>query len=249
MPLSRILIRLVLLAIIFSAPLRALGAEDMANAIFLVASSELKERTFRETVVLVTQPRNGGPWGVIINRPLVQRLSEVFTEYETLKDRKDVVHFGGPVQRDGLVFLVRTSEPPPRSAPVLKNAYFVSDLDWIDGLFKRPEPTQGLRVYYGYSAWAPGQLQKELERGGWHILPADAETVFEMDPARIWPELNQRAGTKQTRKDEGRRMKVDLASISRTAGVIPHPSSLILRGAHHPSLITHHALSARGASR
>ena len=197
MSLSRILIRLVLLAVMFSAPLRALGAEDMANAIFLVASSELKERTFRETVVLVTQPPRGGPWGVIINRPLVQRLSEVFTEYETLKDRKDVVHFGGPVQRDGLVFLVRTSEPPPLAVPVLKDVYFVSDLDWIDGLFRRPVPTRGVRVYYGHSGWAPGQLQNELERGGWHVVPADAETVFDKDPARIWPELIKHAGAKR----------------------------------------------------
>jgi len=195
--LSWTLIRLVLLAVMFSAPLRALGAEDMANAIFLVASSELKERTFRETVVLVTQPRRGGPWGVIINRPLEQRLSEVFSEYETLKGRKDVLHFGGPVQGDGLVFLVRTSEPPPRAVPVLKDVYFVSDLDWIDGLFRRPVPTRGVRVYYGHSGWAPGQLQTELERGGWHVVPADAETVFDKDPARIWPELIKHAGAKR----------------------------------------------------
>jgi putative transcriptional regulator len=175
------------------------AAEMPANAIFLVASTELKERAFRETVVLVTQPPRGGPWGVIINRPLVQRLSEVFTEYETLKHRKDVLHFGGPVQRDGLVFLVRTTEPPPRAVPVLKDVYFVSDLDWIDGLFRRPEPTRGVRVYYGHSGWAPGQLQNELERGGWHVVPADAETVFDKDPAEIWPELIKRATTRQTR--------------------------------------------------
>ena len=175
----------------------ASAAEMPANAIFLVASTELKDPNFRESVVLVTQPPSGGPWGVIINRPLEQRLSEVFTEYEALKERKEVLHFGGPVQRDGLVFLVRTSEPPPRSVSVLKEVYFVSDLDWIDGLFRRPEPTRGLRVYYGHAGWAPGQLQKELERGGWHVVPADAATVFDKDPARIWPELIKLASTKR----------------------------------------------------
>lgn len=248
MPLSRTLTYLALLAIMFSAPLRALGAEDMANAIFLVASLELKARPFRETVVLVTQPRRGGPWGVIINRPLVQRLSEVFTEYESLKDRKDVVHFGGPVQRDGLVFLVRATEPPPRAVPVLKDVYFVSDLDWIDGLFRRPEPTRGVRVYYGHSGWAPGQLQNELERGGWHVLPADAETVFDKDPASIWPELVKRATTKQTRKeDEGGRRKDDLVFARASRGVIPHPSSFILRATPHSSPVTDHVSWINGA--
>ena len=242
MPLPRTLIRLVLLTIMFSAPLRGLGAEDMANAIFLVASSELKERTFRETVVLVTQPPRGGPWGVIINRPLVQRLSEVFSEYETLKDRKDVLHFGGPVQRDGLVFLVRTTEPPPRAVPVLKDVYFVSDLDWIDGLFRRPDPTRGVRVYYGHSGWAPGQLQKELERGGWHVVPADAETVFDKDPARIWPELIQRAGTKQTRKHE----LVPLPALRGSSG-FRGPLGRTLPVTHHPSPIIDHVSWISGA--
>lgn len=178
------------------------AAEMQANAIFLVASPELKDPNFREAVVLVTHPREGGPWGVIINRPLGHRLSEVFTEYEALKDRKDVLFFGGPVVREGLVFLVRSLKPPPRAVPVLRDVHFISDIDWIDGLLRRPDPTRGLRVYSGYSGWAPGQLQREIERGGWHVMPADAETVFETDPAQIWPELIQRATAKQTRKDE-----------------------------------------------
>ncbi len=238
-------VSLILALVALSTPV--FPAEQVANAIFLVAKPELKDRNFRETVVLVTQPPRGGPWGVIINRPLVQRLSEVFTEYETLKDRKDVLHFGGPVQPDGLVFLVRTTEPPPRAVPVLKDVYFVSDLDWIDGLFRRPEPARGVRVYYGHSGWAPGQLQKELDRGGWHVVPADAETVFDKDPARIWPELIQRATTKQTWKDEGGRRKDDLVFAPASRGVIPHPSSFILRLTHHPSPVTDHVSWINGA--
>jgi putative transcriptional regulator len=169
------------------------------NAVFLIANPGLQDPNFRETVVLVTHPREGAPWGVIINRPLEHRLSEVFTEYETLKNRKDVLFFGGPVAREGLVFLVRSLKPPPRAVPVLRDIYFISDIDWIEGLLQRPEPTRGLRVYAGYSGWAPGQLQREIARGGWHVLPADAETVFDKNPARVWPELIKRAATRQAR--------------------------------------------------
>lgn len=175
------------------------AAEMQANAIFLVASPELKDPNFRETVVLVTHPREGGPWGVIINRPLEHRLSEVFTEYETLKNRKDVLFSGGPVAREGLVFLVRSLKTPPRAVPVLRDVYFIGDIEWIEGLLQRPEPTRGLRVYSGYSGWAPGQLQREIARGGWHVLPAEAEIVFDMESARIWPELIRRATTQKTR--------------------------------------------------
>ena len=174
------------------------AADDAANAIFLIAKRELGDPNFRETVVLVTHPREGGPWGVIINAPLDRRLTEVFPEHESLKPRKDVLYFGGPVQREGLVFLVRSFKPPPRSVQVLRDVYFTGDVDWIDGQLKRPNPTRGLRVYTGYSAWAPGQLQKEIERGSWYVLPADAETVFEKESHRIWPELVERAATQRT---------------------------------------------------
>jgi putative transcriptional regulator len=52
-------------------------------------------------------------------------------------------------------------------------------------------------VFAGYSGWAAGQLQGELERGAWHMVPADAATVFETPPERIWPELIKRATTRQ----------------------------------------------------
>jgi putative transcriptional regulator len=79
----------------------------------------------------------------------------------------------------------------------LRDVHFVSDTDWIDAQFKRAEPTRGLRVYAGYAGWARGQLQNEIARGGWHVVPADADTVFELDAARIWPELIERASGKR----------------------------------------------------
>ena len=169
------------------------------NAIFLVAARELKDPNFRETVVLVTQPGRGGPWGVIINRPLEQRLSEIFTDQESLRGSQDVVFFGGPVDREGLVFVVRTDSPPPRAVPLLRDVYFTGDVQWIESRFRSSEPTRGMRVYAGRSGWAPGQLQREIERGGWHVHPADAEMVFDKDPSRIWPELIEKVTSKRTR--------------------------------------------------
>jgi putative transcriptional regulator len=123
----------------------------------------------------------------------------VLADQPSLKGRKDVLFFGGPVMRQGLVFLVRGLQPPGNSTAVLRDVYFTGDTDVIEGLLRRPDPTQGLRVYAGYAGWGAGQLQNEIARGGWHVVPADAATIFEMDPARIWPELIKRAVTRQTR--------------------------------------------------
>lgn len=195
-PFSKLLV--FLSALSFLAPVCAPAAETAASGVFLVASRELQDPNFRETVLLVTQPRQGPPWGVIVNRPLDRLLSEVISDHPTLKGRKDVLFFGGPVLPQGLIFLVRGSSPPKRATIVLRDAFFTGDVDFIETLLKRPDPTRGLRVYSGYAGWGPGQLQNEIERGSWHVVPADSDTLFDMDPARIWPELIKRAATKHT---------------------------------------------------
>jgi putative transcriptional regulator len=147
-------------------------------------------------------------------------LSEALPDQESLKGRKDVLFFGGPVMRQGLVFLVRGSNPPERATAVLRDVYFTGDTELITDLLKRAEPTRGLRVYAGYTGWGAGQLQSEIARGGWHIVPADSETIFDKDPARIWPELIQRATTKHTNTREIEFSPPDLPlTISRSQGL------------------------------
>jgi putative transcriptional regulator len=191
------LARVALLAFAL-APASATAA-DPANGIFLVAKHEMKDPRFRETVVLVTQPPQGGPFGVIVNRPLDKPLSEVFPQHAGFKGKTDMLFRGGPVMPDGLVFLVRTAKPPTRAMQVLKNVYFMGDKEWLETQLRQSDPTRGLRVYAGYSGWSPGQLQNEMQRGDWYVLPADAETIFEKEVSRIWPDLVQRASARPTR--------------------------------------------------
>lgn len=168
------------------------------SGVFLVASRMIRDPNFSRTVVLVTQMPNGAPVGVIINRPLKRRLSELFPEFEALKARRDVVYFGGPVARDGLVFAVRSREPPARGVHVLSDVYLTGDPAAVEKLLSAEHFTKSFRVYSGYSGWAPRQLKNEIERGDWYVLPADAETIFEKRANHIWPELITRATLRRT---------------------------------------------------
>jgi len=194
----------LIFALLAAMPVPA--AETQANAIFLVARRGMTDPNFRETVVLVTLPPRGVPIGVVINRPLERRLSEAFPDVAGLKGRKEVLYYGGPVARDGLVFLVRSAKPPEGSQLLLRDVFFTSDIELIEKLLKRKDPLDGLRVFSGYAGWGPDQLHREIARGTWHIVPADSDTVFRKDTAGIWPELIERATTKHTKADGGWRM-------------------------------------------
>jgi putative transcriptional regulator len=177
--------------------LPAMAQDEPANSVFLVANRRLIDPNFRQTVVLVTQHAGGSPVGVIVNRPTNLPLAKVFPENPKLAEEGDVVFFGGPVLPRLLVYVFRYQAEPKDSLRVLNDVYMSFNSELLADLLKRTRPTEGLRVFAGYSGWGPGQLQREIAQGDWYVVRADAETIFRWDPADVWTEMIKRATAKQ----------------------------------------------------
>jgi putative transcriptional regulator len=170
-----------------------------AKGKFLVAARKLIDPNFMQTVVLLIDYDQNGAMGVIINRPLEMKLSEVFKDIKELQKRADTVFSGGPVMRNQLLLLVRTDARPEGSLRVLQDVYVASQLKLIGQMIKNEEKGDRFRVYAGYAGWGRGQLDQEVKRGDWHILAADADTVFNKESSQIWPELIHRSSLKFVR--------------------------------------------------
>lgn len=196
-------------------PWSLLAAEQgTPNGIFLIAKPGMPDPNFRETVVLVTQDSNNQTLGVIVNRPTQLLLNRVFPENKTLKKSKDNLFFGGPVARTALIFLFRASQRPSEALHVLQDVYLSTNSELLNEMLSRPKPTDNLRVYAGYSGWAPGQLQGEMKRGDWHVINADPETIFKKDPKTVWPELVKRASSKSVKgRDHPRIPAIECAMV------------------------------------
>lgn len=189
--------RLAIAALVFGWVSPAIWAQPAANGVFLVAQPTLNEATFRRTVILITQLPAAGPMGVIINRPLKVSLREALPKHDSIAALPQPLFFGGPVAQRNLMFLVRTDAPPPHAIAILNDVYLLGDADWVDGAL-RDGRLSDVRVYAGHSGWAPGQLQAELQRQGWYVLPADSSIVFDADSKTVWPELIKRAVLRPT---------------------------------------------------
>ncbi|HTS54924.1 MAG TPA: YqgE/AlgH family protein [Burkholderiales bacterium] len=191
-----ILRRLGLLAVCLLAlplgPRLVHSADTEAPAVFLVAKEDLIDPNFAHSVVLVVFPKDGGPVGVILNRPVPLTLKEVFPEQPRLKDRSDRLYFGGPVHVNALMFLFRRAAAPQNAFSVVGDLYLSGDGGLLDEMLSRPEP-QVQRFFLGYSGWAPEQLEFEVAQGGWYVLPADLDTVVKSDPKTLWRDLTLRA--------------------------------------------------------
>ena len=152
------------------------------NAILLIAKPDLLDPNFRETVVLVTQTEDASTVGVILNRPTARRHEQ---SGETL-------YFGGPVMREVMVVLFRDQRAPKNAAfHVLRDVYLTMHPDNIEPLLARR--AENYRLFMGFSGWAPGQLQSEMDRDGWYVLPATAEIAFRTDTSGLWEELVRKA--------------------------------------------------------
>ena len=165
---------------------------ELSKGKFLVASKQLRDPQFFETVVLLLEYDSKGAMGLVINRPTTVKLSKVLPEIEGLQRRSDTIYLGGPVAKNQLMLLIRTSSPPEGSRPVFKDIYLSSSQRVIEKMIDNPDTPERFRVYAGYAGWAPGQLDHEVSRGGWHILQAGQERVFDKTPSEIWPELIRR---------------------------------------------------------
>jgi len=180
-----------LIALVFLAlPAWAQAPEPQPNSVLLVARPELADPNFRETVVLVTQVADASTIGVILNRPTPQRHTQT----------AEPVFAGGPVMRGVLVALFRAQTAPAAAFPVLKGVYLGMHPDNIKRVL---ESGAQRRLYSGFSGWMPNQLQSEMQRDGWYVLPATEELLFRDDTSGMWRELLEKARGARTQRNDG----------------------------------------------
>jgi putative transcriptional regulator len=159
--------------------------EELAKGKFLVASRRLQDPNFRETVVL------------LINRPSAVKLATVFPDIKELKQRKDTIYVGGPVDVNKMLLLIRSTKMPEGASEVTAGVFISSSWKVLEDLMKKKATKEErFRLFAGYAGWAPSQLDFERTRGDWHVLKADAESVFSQNPSELWPELIRRVTLK-----------------------------------------------------
>lgn len=166
----------------------AMAAEPVS--IVLVARAGLSDANFVRSVVLVTRSPQAETIGVILNRR-IRNDSEPLQLPEEAKVRE--LYFGGPLAPRGLLG-IGTFQAVPESAgasaalDVLPGLQLVVGAGRVRAMVQASAPGR-VKVFAGYAGWAPGQLEREISRGGWNVLPASEEIVFDAAPETQWDRL------------------------------------------------------------
>ncbi len=141
----------------------------------LIASPQMRDPSFERTVVLLWHYDEDGAIGVVVNRPMDVRLSQVVTTSDDGADQRCRVGWGGPVE--------------PETGTVVSQAAVDDDQGWNlptgIGISRSQTVLEAwvssnmpMELLLGYAGWGPGQLDDEIRTGGWLIADVDAALLF-----------------------------------------------------------------------
>ena len=166
--------------------------ETSPKSFFLVASRDMPDPVFQKSVILMLPP-DEPPLvaGVIINKPTDVTLDKILKEPVAPANRNQKVYFGGPVELEAPLILIRTTTPPKAAIPLLSDVFAVADPGSISDILKDSRYGSDTRLIVGRAQWLREQLRGELLEGAWSVMPLRTDLIFERDSGKVWPILSQ----------------------------------------------------------
>lgn len=171
---------------------------------FLVATPGLVDDNFARSVVYVYEHNEEGAVGVIVNKPAQINLGNVLEHLNISFEPRSVldqpVLMGGPVgQEHGFIVFepfakpeghplllekrpqTVTFEDPDSSEEILISA----SKELLRDIAKGQGPNHFL-VTLGYAGWDGGQLEKEITRNDWLVVPFNRDILFNTPLSQRW---------------------------------------------------------------
>ena len=155
----------------------------------LIAMPTLSDPTFAQTVTLICEHTERGALGIVLNKPLPMRLSDVFSQMklETFDEQigSRPVLRGGPVQMDRGFVLHRPGGNWDHTLKVSDVIQVTTSRDVLAAMARGEGPSDAF-IALGYAGWESGQLEREMRENAWLSMPVDPRVVFELPFERRW---------------------------------------------------------------
>lgn len=152
----------------------------------LAAWPGLPDPNFAEAVLLMCEHTAGGAYGLVLNRPLELRVSDLLPDHPVLGQLSTRVGLGGPVEQQRLQFLHMLPGRIRGGVEVCTGLWIGGELEDVARVLAEAEAggpatrSSGppLLLLLGYAGWGGGQLEGELAGQSWMPAPFDASLVF-----------------------------------------------------------------------
>ena len=188
-----ILVRAALLLVALVVATFSASAADQADQpMMLLATPQLADPVFGQTVLLTAPLREGARIGVILNRPTERPMQALFPDHKVLNQIKDNVYYGGPMLPEVMVLLVRSDrELGQGSLKVGTGLHLALSAPLIEKILKEKPATA--RCFVGSVIWQAGELDEQIKDGAWSVVQAEPEMVFSKNPENLWESLQHKS--------------------------------------------------------
>ena len=161
---------------------------DLTNQ-FLIAMPALADPNFHRTVTYLCAHNEEGAMGLVINRPLDLKLSEMLGHMDISSTNPELdsvrVCQGGPVQRERGFVIHRPAGKWDAVLPVGSDIAIATSRDILSAIASGQGPKHVV-VALGYAGWGAGQLEREVAENAWLSGPADQRIIFEVPYQDRW---------------------------------------------------------------
>ncbi len=149
-----------------------------------MAEPFMNDGFFERTVVLVCDHDTTGSMGLVLNRPY----EDGYIQLDGLTEVTSLM-VGGPVSGSSLM-IVHRNQDISEAWPIQDDFFLNGDTEQIISEWKNGGlNAENCFFFLGYAGWGEGQLEEEIEKGGWIVypMPGDAlDAILAADPGKRW---------------------------------------------------------------
>ncbi|GAB1403974.1 YqgE/AlgH family protein [Lentimicrobium sp.] len=162
----------------------------------LISVPFLQDFYFRKSVVLLAEHGIDGSFGIILNKPVEVKLSDVSNDFEGFDAP---VFLGGPVKTDSLFFIHTRPDLIDDGVKILEGLYWGGNIELVKELIRLGKlKAEDIRFFVGYAGWVPDQLERELEENSWVVSVTDLQEVINENPIELWKHALKKLGREYT---------------------------------------------------
>jgi putative transcriptional regulator len=168
--------------------LEAASGGNLTNHL-LIAMPSLIDPNFAQTVAIICEHTTRGALGIVLNKPLPMRLSDVLSQMKLEPSTDHIgsqpVLRGGPVSTDRGFVLHRPGGQWDHTHKVSETIQVTTSRDVLAAMARGEGPSDAF-IALGYAGWESGQLEREMRENAWTSMPVDARVVFELPYEERW---------------------------------------------------------------
>ncbi len=168
-----------------------LSSNGYLDGQLLIAMPSMADPRFHRTVIYVCAHSAEGAMGLIVNQRAPNiTLPKLLEQLEikpsgsrpaAMRSTAMAVHTGGPVETSrGFVLHSSDYFAADSTLSINESVCLTATVDILKAIAKGSGPNKAI-LALGYSGWASGQLEREIQSNSWLCCPANYDIVFDRD--------------------------------------------------------------------